>query len=822
MLKGFRGKKSKIYINHEKMKPLFFYIHILLVSFLFIGNAAFAQSSDIEQKATVDSAYILLLLEKNDLPNAETALRLAKEIEFENGKLLALPLLAELHKKDKNIALSLRYALEYLNLIDKKALPKKQLTTVCFIGDIYFEEKLFSNALDYYRLATNETIQNPFTEVNLWEKMGEAYQQNLQLDSALIFFKKAGKFYRETGNFPRQISNIKLLAEVYEQQNNCQKALEQNLTIQQLLTKKGAKLLPTTANNIGYNYHCLQNFELAIENFKQAENLCELEECSIDKTALQANLSIAYFNNSDFNNGLRHLEKAINLAKSDKNLEKVAELTHLKATVFFQRKDFYQAQIFNQDAIRLSKKNNFSKVLQDSYQLAARIYQELYEFEPALEFYEKHLSLKDSLLLEERLRQQELLQQQFFLERSEKEIKLLLVNQKVQDLSIRELERQQSILRLQAEKLSLESNRKENELSLLRQEQEIKEERLKTQELEAARSKQQLLLTRQQLDAAEKDRSIAELRQKEEAQQRAIAEQEAQQKERDAEIENLKNLQEIDRLAIKEQEARSQLFLSIGFGLLAILGLILFGFLNARKKSRQLAQQNKEIEAQKSEIEQSHNLIEEERTKSENLLLNILPAETAKELKEKGVATPQLYENVSVLFTDFIGFTHISKKMPPAEVIQELNTCFLAFDEIIEEHNLEKIKTIGDAYMCAGGVPKKDPKSANNAIKAALKMQQYIEKRYAQKTAAGKNYWQMRVGIHCGNVVAGVVGSKKFAYDIWGDTVNLASRMENSSKAGRVNISATTYEKVKEDFDCEFRGVVEVKNRGKVGMYFVE
>ena len=801
----------------------FFKYKLLVFSFLIQASHSFSQNISEEENSIIDSTFILNLLEKNDLSNTETALQLAKEQHFENGAYLALQQLTKLYKANGDISFSLRYALEYLNLIDKKNAVSKKYNALCVVGNIYFEEKLFENALGYFNLANKLPLPTSQSKIDLWEKTGESYHRNEQLDSAMLFLKQAIDFYEKDQDIKGQIRNLKSIAEIYEEQNNCDKALEQNLKIQQLLLQnKDNSLIATATNNIGYNYHCLNDFENAIVNFKEAATLCELESCDIDFIKLQSNLSIAHFNIGDFQKGIYHLDKAIKAARSEKNFEKLAELIHLKATVFFRRKDWYQTQVYNNEAMSIAQEKNIPEVLQDSYQLAARIHQELYEFEPALAYYEKHLSLRDSLLLAERLRQQELLQQQFLLERSEKEIKLLLVNQEVQALNIRELEKQRSILKLQSEKLSLESKRKEDELSLLKQEQEIKEERLKTQELEAARSKQQLQLTRQQLEAAEKDRNIAELQQKEATQQQQIAEKEAEEKEREAEIKNLKNLQEIDRLQIEQQQTINQVFFGTGIGLLIVMGIILFSFLNARKKSRLLAKQNKEIEAQKTEIEKSHDLVEQERAKSEELLLNILPVETAKELKENGVATPKLYENVSVLFTDFVGFTRISEKMPPAQVIEELNTCFLAFDEIIERYDLEKIKTIGDAYMCAGGLPKKNDKNARDAVAAALEMQTFINQRYAEKTAINQPYWQMRVGIHTGNVVAGVVGSKKFAYDIWGDTVNLASRMESNGEPGKVNISDVTFKAVKNNFGCQFRGEIDVKNRGKVGMYFLE
>lgn len=221
------------------------------------------------------------------------------------------------------------------------------------------------------------------------------------------------------------------------------------------------------------------------------------------------------------------------------------------------------------------------------------------------------------------------------------------------------------------------------------------------------------------------------------------------------------------------------------------------------------------------ELQSTLDLVEQEKQKSDKLLLNILPEETAQELKEKGSASPQIYELATVLFTDFKGFTQIAEKLSPQQVIEELNTCFLAFDEICERFNLEKIKTIGDSYMCAGGLPIPNNTNPIDTVKAGIEMQKWMRKWQAEKQALGQPCWSVRIGIHSGPVVAGVIGKNKFAYDIWGDTVNLASRMESSGEADKVNISETTYELVKGYFQCDYRGKIQAKNKGEIDMYFV-
>ena len=221
-------------------------------------------------------------------------------------------------------------------------------------------------------------------------------------------------------------------------------------------------------------------------------------------------------------------------------------------------------------------------------------------------------------------------------------------------------------------------------------------------------------------------------------------------------------------------------------------------------------------------VRKTKKIIEAEKDKSDKLLLNILPFETAEELKEKGSATPKHYEMVTVLFTDFKGFTSIAEKLTPEFLVEELNYCFLEFDLIIDKYNLEKIKTIGDSYMCAGGIPVANTSNPIDAVLAGLEIQAYMERLKVEKQSKGLDYWELRVGINTGKVIAGVVGKNKFAYDIWGDAVNVASRMESSGAPGKVNISGDTYELVKNYFTFEYRGKVKAKNKGEIDMYFVE
>jgi predicted ATPase/class 3 adenylate cyclase len=240
---------------------------------------------------------------------------------------------------------------------------------------------------------------------------------------------------------------------------------------------------------------------------------------------------------------------------------------------------------------------------------------------------------------------------------------------------------------------------------------------------------------------------------------------------------------------------------------------------NLRINEKRLEEYNVNLE---NKVNERTRDLQIEKEKSDELLLNILPYDIAMELKEKGSADAKKFENVTVLFTDFEGFSQIAEEMNAVDLVSEIDYCFKEFDRIIQKHNIEKIKTIGDAYMAVGGLPVTNDSHPFDIINAALEIMEFMSDHKKRKLAENHPVFEIRIGIHSGNVVAGIVGFKKFAYDIWGDTVNVASRMESSGEIGKINISGTTYELVKDHFKCRHRGKIQAKNKGEIDMYFVE
>ena len=239
----------------------------------------------------------------------------------------------------------------------------------------------------------------------------------------------------------------------------------------------------------------------------------------------------------------------------------------------------------------------------------------------------------------------------------------------------------------------------------------------------------------------------------------------------------------------------------------------------------ELQQNNEQLEnrvrERTKEIEKQKEIIEEAKAQSDSLLLNILPGEIADELKKFGKSFARKHEQVSVLFSDIKGFTSIAESLSPVKLVAQLDDIFGAFDNIIAKYGMEKIKTIGDAYMCASGLPQSDSENAVKAVKAALDMQHFIKGFGVANKIQNLPVYEIRIGINTGPIVAGVVGTKKFVYDIWGDTVNLASQMEQHSEPGKVNISGETYNLIKDYFQFTHRGKIAAKSKGQVDMYFV-
>jgi adenylate cyclase len=747
------------------------------------------------------------------------------------------------------------------------------------IARAYKTSQQYELAVDYYfKALTRQAKQNDNENLALtYEELGLLYRDWQSYDKSLEYLRKANTIYSQlsdtkgqistlnnlawayfqTGNYPEAIANYQRLKDLYEKQNQRTELAEvlnrlaiaselqgqdqqainysvQSLEANQKLNNQDG--MTKALNNLGFLYRKTGDAKKSLQSFNQAIgiNLQKLnEKNSPDQQAIILNnIGVIYTNSRNYGEALSYYEEALKIRQKQVKPALTADVQNRMAANYYLSGNNEKALPILDQAIEAAQSVNAKAQLLDSYRILADIYKSEGNFTEYEKYNKLFTDTKNQLNAETNQKAQDVLNKKLMIEQMEAKLKI----------SSAEDERQKA--ELENQKLFVENLRKERELERARAAQAEKERELeraraaqaeKERELaraQAERAEQAKELEKARAERAEKDKELAVAN---EEKAKAQAEQ-AEQEKKLAESEARQATQEKKQLE-EAQKRRNQLYLlsAIIAFISLIAAFVTYSYIRNRQKNKLLREQNLKIQAQhdhllelneeinqqKEEIEAQRDNLGLEREKSDRLLLNILPVAIAQELKETGHATPQSYDMVTVLFTDFRGFTNIASQMEPKEVIQELDYCFAAFDEIIEKYNLERIKTIGDAYMCAGGIPIPNETNPFDAVRAGLEIQAFMEKFKADKTAHGKDTWEVRLGIHTGALVAGVVGKKKFAYDIWGDAVNLASRMESSGEVGKVNISGVTFEMVKDVFDCTYRGKIPAKNKGDVDMYFV-
>lgn len=528
-------------------------------------------------------------------------------------------------------------------------------------------------------------------------------------------------------------------------------------------------------------------------NLGQAQSAQELEKQlqqstnPQEKITLNQQLANAYLSSD--------IEKAMNFAKAASresiasgNKVQAAASNYLIATIADRKKDKGNFILYMKNAINYAKEANDLDMLVRSSDRLSSYYAKLREYDDAFRITKDAFAFVNSKGYNMSDLENKYNAQRMALDREK-----------------RNLEAQISQMQGRLADVSAEKNQLSTEKTkLVETTQKLEEKNVINEEIITLQKKEVTSISKEkeQAEAAKKETEAElDLLSKEKLKQEILLERnQTQLTEAKLEAEKQKN----------EVQARNK-FLQLS-GLVALffllLSILLFGRFQAKKRSEKtLAGKNKTIE--------------EERLRNEELLLNILPKSIVEELKTYGKAKARRFDQVTVLFSDFVNFTRIAEQLTPEELVEELDKCFKAFDHIIKQYpDIEKIKTIGDAYMCASGLSERKG-LPNNLIQASLDMQSYLSEYKELRIKQGKPFFEARIGLHTGPVVAGVVGDIKFAYDIWGDTVNLASRIESNSEAGQVNISQDTYNLIRYRYDCDYRGKMPAKNKGEVDMYFV-
>jgi class 3 adenylate cyclase/Tfp pilus assembly protein PilF len=602
-----------------------------------------------------------------------------------------------------------------------------------------------------------------------WTK-GRAYYKNYKDIEALTHYQKSLEFSDSIGNRQLALKSMQGIAYTNLDMGNYTEAKSQFENIiaraEELNQKKD---VAGAFRHIGISFKRQGNYPKALEYFQQALALNEILGNNIGLSHDLNNIGVVYGNNGNLEKALEYYKRSLEISRSSLGEDAIALTLNNIGNILRRMGDQEQALSHFNRSIAISEKNRNKKLIATSLIQMGRCYKDQGDYEQAMNNFKEGLELYQEI--ESPYRTCDALRKigwlYYDLGEPTKAIKACSEALEIA-MSLESIEFQRSSCSCLYRAYKALGNNNE---ALAYHEQMIT--------LEDSLNSEELATKLQQMEYAKEFLTDSLLQ------------------EETKRIVEIAHQQEVD----KKDRTRNML---IGGGSLLLLAAL--GFYSRWRY-----------------VKKSRDTISKEKDRSENLLLNILPAEIAEELKEKGEAAARDFDNVSILFTDFKGFTQASEKLSATELVNEINTCFKAFDGIVGKYKIEKIKTIGDAYMCAGGLPVPDKNAAKNTVLGGLEMQAFMKARKAERDAAGLPAFEMRVGIHTGPVVAGIVGVKKFQYDIWGDTVNTASRMESSGAVGQVNISEATYEILKDDssFTFESRGKIEAKGKGEMEMYFV-
>jgi adenylate cyclase len=651
------------------------------------------------------------------------------------------------------------------NEFAKATTDKQRLNILYELGTTQQRNKNFDQAIGYFNQAIkiNETADNKKNIATLNSNLGACYFGKKDAANALQYYFKAAGYFEDTDNKKNLLVVYSNIASVYNEMGNQSKSIEfyeKSITLNEALGNQ--QNVATLSANIGGIFRSQNNFPRATEYILKALRINE-SIGNLKAAALNANsLGSIYFNQGNYDSAIEFYSKSEKAYEQAGNRESAARNVGNIATVYLKIAQQAGSETEKQQALR----NAIEKFELAIPRVDAEVSQQL----------SASLATAQSMLPSTPVASSR---------RSSKDD----VASSGQDVvESRGRDNQQNT------ELRTEYTRKQDSLSVASRNKELN--------LRKEMDLQKLTYEYERKQAMAKTEEERELLRQEEAQKRAQIENDyrtlleaASLKEKLAQSE-LEKQEALASAEIQKQKKIKHLAIGIGALIFIIAFFMYRNFRNQRKANK---------------------IILEEKQRSEALLLNILPQEVADELKKDGKSAARLYNEVSVLFTDFVNFTQTSETLSPQELVNELHACFSAFDSIIERNGLEKIKTIGDAYMAVCGLPENSPDHAQRAVRAALEIRDFIHERKKNEGA-----FDVRIGINSGQVVAGIVGVKKFAYDIWGDAVNTAARLESSGELGKVNISESTYNLVKDDFSFISRGKISAKNKGEIAMFFVE
>ena len=656
------------------------------------------------------------------------------------------------------------------------------VTNLNSLAGYYTSIDLHASAVEKYREAAT-LAQSKNVPFDVWQNhiaIGDLLLEQNKNAEAIAEFDAALAELDDSNqkDNKRFITTYRQIAIARNRQGLYLEANEANLNVLKRLDKTAnADAYAAQLNNIGYTYHKTGSYTKALPYFLKTLEAREATGYTDEKNLeLLTNIGITYQNLQEPQNSHIYLQRALDPTNA---LSTKARSCDLLAMAYLTADEGFKAKEYNQRSMLLAKKAGNKELEAEAWRTSSTINENFLAYQAALNDFKVYLQITDSLQQSNQRRQQDLLQAAYAIERTQGEIQTLIASNEIKDYQI--------------EQLRLENENRQNAL--------------KIQEAEAKARLQALELDRTRLKNEAAEREVAILKAKEEN-QRLLLEQQRLQESRA--VQDLRLAEQQNNLQLLQLEKKANqnrnLFIILGLVFLMLIAIV-YALWRTNKSKKELAA--------------SREIIKKERDKSDVLLLNILPESTANELKVTGKARPRKFESASVFFSDFQSFSSLSQNYTAEELIEELELFFGGFDRIITKYGIEKIKTIGDAYMCAAGIPMTMDDHAPRLVQAALEMIEYAKEVHQEQIRRGHKPWHLRVGINSGPVIAGVIGSKKFIYDVWGDAVNLAARLETAGEPDRVNISDGTMALIKDKFETEYRGKIEVKNMGEVDMYFV-
>ena len=754
----------------------------------------------------IGNVYQNLSDTRKALEKYQKALSINEQLGNRSGMAGNLSNIGNLYSDLGNFTQALEYHQNALNINQQLGNKSGMATNLGNIGNVYGNLADYPKALEYHQkaISIDEQLGNQSGVSRHFINIGVIYRNLSDYTKALVYYQKALNINEKLGNKSYMANILGNIGNVYNNLSDYPKALEfhkKALSIDEQLGHKSG--IARHLTNIGIVYRLLSDNNKAIAYQKKALSINEQVGNKSGMAYNLGNIGIVYADLADYSKALEYHQKALNIDEQSGNKSGIARHVNNIGFAYYKLSDYPKAWECFQKALTISEQIKYKSSMAFSLGYMGMVWRDAPDtvlrqmllnpqerYVKALEYLNRSLQISEQIgeVSKQKYAWNELSttyeKQGNYTKAFEAYKEYIVLRDSIEGAEVKN--------KIQQKDMQFEFDKKETEL---RFQQQLTAEQLQKQQLLNMQQQQALTLSKKEKEL----QHLAFLKEQAEKQKK---EQQLTLAEKDKELQfsqiqslnNEKALQAAELTTQKQElatrQAQRNLFIAGTVLMLLLAGSVFMGLKRTQK----------------------------EKKKADNLLHNILPEEVATELKTKGYAKAKKFNEVSVLFTDFANFTHISQQMSPEELVAEIDYCFKAFDEIIEHNGLEKIKTIGDAYMAVCGLPNENANHATKATKAALEIKKWM---HAHKNSGGK--FDVRIGLSSGPVVAGIVGHKKFQYDIWGDTVNTASRMESSGELGMVNISQSTYELIKSnpDFSFEHRSKIAVKGKGEIDMWFV-